>query len=58
MKGIIVMNDNLNTVPDKGEPLPMLDRGIDDMESGLELPIDEAFDLIAELVEKRRSARI
>lgn len=34
-----------------------LDRGIDDMESGRELPVDDAFDLIAELVEKRKLAR-
>ena len=35
----------------------ILDRGIDDMESGRELPLDEAFDLIAELVERRQRAR-
>ncbi len=35
----------------------ILDRGIDDMESGRELPIDEAFTLIAELVERRQRAR-
>ena len=35
----------------------ILDRGIDDMESGRELPVDDAFDLVAELVEKRKRAR-
>lgn len=35
----------------------ILDRGIDDMESGRELPVDEAFTLIAELVERRQRAR-
>ena len=35
----------------------ILDRGIDDMEAGRELPLDEAFDLIAELVERRQRAR-
>ena len=29
-----------------------LDKGIEDMESGKELPLDEAFDLVADLVEK------
>ena len=35
----------------------MLDRGIDDMERKRELPLDDAFRLIDELVEKRRSER-
>lgn len=35
----------------------ILDRGIDDMEAGRELPLDEAFNLIAELVERRQRAR-
>ena len=35
----------------------MLDRGVDDMERKRELPLDDAFRLIAELVEKRRSER-
>lgn len=35
----------------------MLDRGIDDMEAGKELPLDEAFPKIRELRDNRRSAR-
>lgn len=35
----------------------ILDRGIDDMEAGRELPVDDAFRLVAELVEKRKLAR-
>ncbi len=34
-----------------------LDRGIDDMEAGRELPLDEAFHKITELRDKRRNAR-
>lgn len=37
--------------------LQMLDRGIDDMEAGRELPLDEAFQKITELRDKRRNAR-
>lgn len=35
----------------------MLDRGIDDMEAGKELPLDEAFQKIRELRDNRRSER-
>ena len=35
----------------------MLDRGIDDMEAGKGLPLDEAFQKIRELRDNRRSAR-
>ena len=34
-----------------------LDRGIDDMEAGRELPLEEAFDKITELRNVRRNAR-
>ena len=34
-----------------------LDRGIDDMEAGRELPLDDAFDKITELRNVRRNAR-
>ncbi len=33
----------------------MLDRGIDDMEAGRELPLAEAFDKITELRNRRRN---
>ena len=36
----------------------MLDQGIDDMENGRELPLDEAFVKITELRNMRRSANI
>lgn len=38
--------------------LRMLDRGIDDMEAGRELPYDKAFREIEELRESRRNARL
>lgn len=37
--------------------LRMLDRGIDDMEAGREMPIEEAFEKITELRNMRRNAR-
>lgn len=37
--------------------MKMLDRGIDDMEAGRELPLDESFQKIRELRDKRRNAR-
>lgn len=37
--------------------LRMLDRGIEDMEMGRELPLDEAFERIADLRMIRRNAR-
>ena len=36
----------------------MLDRGIDDMEAGRELPVQEAFQKINELRTVRRNARV
>lgn len=36
----------------------MLDRGIDDMEAGRELPLEEAFQKINELRDIRRRARM
>ena len=38
--------------------LRMLDRGIDDMEAGRELPLEEAFRKITELRDVRRNARL
>ena len=37
--------------------LRMLDRGIDDMETGRELPLEEAFRKITELRDVRRTTR-
>ena len=38
--------------------LKMLDRGIDDMEAGRELPLTEAFVKITELRNNRRNAEV
>ena len=38
--------------------LRMLERGIDDMEAGRELPLEDAFRKITELRDARRNARI
>lgn len=38
--------------------LRMLDRGIDDMEAGRELPLENAFKKITELRNIRRDARV
>lgn len=38
--------------------LRRLDRGIDDMESGRELPLEDAFKKIIELRDVRRNARV
>lgn len=37
--------------------LRMLDRGIDDMEAGRELPLEDAFRKITELRDARRNAK-
>ncbi|MCM1288038.1 MAG: hypothetical protein NC240_06970 [Clostridium sp.] len=49
--------DNKNILQQDDDLLQMLDRGIDDMEAGRELPIDEAFQKITELRDIRRNAR-
>ena len=46
-----------NTQQDHEALLRMLDRGIDDMEAGREMPIEEAFEKITELRNMRRNAR-
>lgn len=43
---------------EKNKLFQMLDRGIDDMEAGHELPVDEAFRRISELRSLRRSAGV
>ncbi len=49
--------DNKNVLLQDDDLLQMLDRGIDDMEAGRELPLDEAFQKITELRDIRRNAR-
>ena len=39
-------------------PIHMLDRGIDDVEMGHELPLEDAFHKITELRDSRRNTRI
>ena len=46
---------NSNSIPETLAKI--LEKGIEDMESGKELPLDEAFDLVADLVERRNLAR-
>lgn len=49
----------MNTTEDEEEKmlLQQLSRGIEDMEDGRELPIDEAFNKITELRDARKKAR-
>ena len=49
--------DNKSVLQQEDDLLQILDRGIDDMEAGRELPLDEAFKKITELRDKRRKAR-
>ena len=49
--------DNKSVLQQEDDLLQILDRGIDDMEAGRELPLDEAFKKITELRDKRRNAR-
>lgn len=53
----LALDNNVNRKQDNQALLRMLDRGIDDMESGRELPLDEAFEKITELRNMRRDAR-
>lgn len=50
-------NNQISVKKDNEKLLRMLDRGIDDMESGRELPLDEAFERITQLRNMRRNAR-
>ena len=54
---LTVNNNAMNIKQDNEQLLRMLDRGIDDMEAGRELPLDEAFEKITELRNMRRNAR-
>ena len=58
MKGKLTMKESETIKKNEIENMSqILDRGIEDMEAGRELSLDDAFDLIAELVEKRKIAR-
>lgn len=54
---LVVTDKQIMENRDKDKLLRMLDRGIDDMEAGRELPLEEAFEKITELRNMRRSAR-
>lgn len=59
--GVLVMDTlmGINKAENEGEKLLLqqLSRGIEDMEDGRELPIDEAFEKITELRDERKKAR-
>lgn len=50
------MDNKIQSIVDQNV-ITMLDRGIDDMETAHELPLDEAFEKIAEIVERRKLER-
>lgn len=50
-------NNPIDVKCDNETLLRTIDRGIDDMEAGRELPLDEAFEKITELRNIRRNAR-
>ncbi len=57
-KAGVIMDTVLNkNIPVERELLSALDRGIDDMESGRTLSLEDAFEKITELREERRSAK-
>ena len=52
----------MDAIKEKKNDIPenlasILNKGLEDVEKGRELPVDEAFDLIADLVERRHRAR-
>lgn len=54
----VTKSRQIDTLNENEHFLRMLDRGIDDMEAGRELSLDEAFKKIMELRDARRNARI
>lgn len=54
---IALTKENMEKIREEEAILRMLDRGIEDMEAGRELPLKEAFDKITELRNIRRNAR-
>lgn len=50
-------NRKMNTSQEDEYLMRILDKGIDDMEAGRELPLDEAFQKIRELRNRKKSAR-
>lgn len=54
---VALRNRGNDTIQDNEYLMRMLDRGIDEMEAGMELPLDEAFRQIRELRNQKRNAR-
>lgn len=52
-----INNSQIRTKQEEESLLRLLDRGIDDMEAGRELPLEEAFRKISEIRDNRRNAR-
>lgn len=55
--GMEIAVDNISILQKNDALLQILDRGIDDMEAGRELPLDEAFQKITDLRDIRKNAR-
>ena len=53
-----VSDEEILKEENRDELFRMLDRGIDDMEAGRELPLDEAFEMVTKLREARRNERM
>ncbi|MCM1064123.1 MAG: hypothetical protein NC420_06520 [Eubacterium sp.] len=53
-----LQNEKTEDIINREKLLKMLDRGIDDMEAGRELPLMEAFVKITELRNRRRNAEV
>ncbi len=53
-----LQDEKVNETINYEKMLKMLDRGIDDMEAGRELPLAEAFVKITELRNRRRNAEV
>ena len=54
----VLQNEKNEDIINREKLLKMLDRGIDDMEAGRELPLTEAFVKITELRDRRRNAEV
>ena len=54
----MIKNRQSDTLHENEHFMRMLDRGIDDMEAGRELPLEDAFEKITELRDARRNARV
>lgn len=58
MMGLTATGKHTKEKPENPCFLRMLDRGIDDMEAGRELPLQDAFKKISELRISRRNGRV